>query len=99
MAFKTVVESFGQLTYTRVYQGKIVKGQTYVNARTGRSVRFGRLVRMHANDREDIDFGEAGDIIAIVGVDCASGDTFTSEGLTAVAGKHLRGQRGYPPVD
>ncbi|MFO1003175.1 MAG: elongation factor G [Planctomycetaceae bacterium] len=81
MAFKTVVESFGQLTYTRVYQGKIVKGQTYVNARTGRSVRFGRLVRMHANDREDIDFGEAGDIIAIVGVDCASGDTFTAEGL------------------
>ena len=81
MAFKTVVESFGQLTYTRVYQGKIVKGQSYVNARTGRSVRFGRLVRMHANDREDIDFGEAGDIIAIVGVDCASGDTFTAEGL------------------
>jgi elongation factor G len=81
MAFKTVVESFGQLTYTRVYQGKIVKGQTYINARTGRGVRFGRLVRMHSNDREDIDFGEAGDIIAIVGVDCASGDTFTSEGV------------------
>lgn len=81
MAFKTVVESFGQLTYTRVYQGKIVKGQTYINARTGRAVRFGRLVRMHSNDREDIDFGEAGDIIAIVGVDCASGDTFTSEGV------------------
>ncbi len=81
MAFKTVVENFGQLTYTRVYQGKIVKGQTYINARTGRGVRFGRLVRMHSNDREDIDFGEAGDIIAIVGVDCASGDTFTSEGV------------------
>ena len=81
MAFKTVVENFGQLTYTRVYQGKIVKGQTYINARTGRAVRFGRLVRMHSNDREDIDFGEAGDIIAIVGVDCASGDTFTSEGV------------------
>ena len=81
MAFKTVVENFGQLTYTRVYQGKIVKGQTYINARTGRAVRFGRLVRMHSNDREDIDFGEAGDIIAIVGVDCASGDTFTTEGV------------------
>jgi len=81
MAFKTVVESFGQLTYTRVYQGRIVKGQSYVNARTGRLVRFGRLVRMHANDREDIDGAEAGDIISIVGVDCASGDTFTAEGL------------------
>ena len=82
MAFKTVVESFGQLTYTRVYQGKIIKGQSYVNARTGRLVRFGRLVRMHANDREDIDLAEAGDIISIVGVDCASGDTFTAEGMT-----------------
>ncbi len=81
MAFKTVVESFGQLTYTRLYQGKIIKGQSYVNARTGKSVRFGRLVRMHANDREDIDSAEAGDIIALVGVDCASGDTFTADGM------------------
>ncbi|MBL8816604.1 MAG: elongation factor G [Planctomyces sp.] len=81
MAFKTVVESFGQLTYTRIYQGKITKGSTYVNARTGRSVRFGRLVRMHANEREDIDSAEAGDIISVVGVDCASGDTFTTEGM------------------
>lgn len=81
MAFKTVVESFGQLTYTRIYQGKIVKGQSYTNARTGKSVRFGRLVRMHANEREDIDGAEAGDIIALVGVDCASGDTFTAEGI------------------
>ncbi|MFN9718223.1 MAG: elongation factor G, partial [Planctomycetota bacterium] len=81
MAFKTVVESFGQLTYTRIYQGRIVKGQSYINARTGKSVRFGRLVRMHANEREDIDGAEAGDIIALVGVDCASGDTFTAEGL------------------
>jgi elongation factor G len=81
MAFKTVVESFGQLTYTRLYQGKIIKGQSYVNARTGKSVRFGRLVRMHSNDREDIDSAEAGDIIALVGVDCASGDTFTAEGM------------------
>lgn len=81
MAFKTVVESFGQLTYTRIYQGKITKGASYINARTGRAVRFGRLVRMHANEREDIDSAEAGDIIAIVGVDCASGDTFAAEGM------------------
>ncbi|MBS0206796.1 MAG: elongation factor G [Planctomycetes bacterium] len=82
MAFKTVVEQYGQLTYTRIYQGKIVKGESYFNTRTGKKVRFGRLVRMHANDREDVDVAEAGDIVALVGVDCASGDTFCSEGIT-----------------
>ncbi|MFO1040707.1 MAG: elongation factor G [Planctomycetaceae bacterium] len=82
MAFKTVVEQYGQLTYTRIYQGKIVKGESYFNTRTGKKVRFGRLVRMHANDREDVEFAEAGDIVALVGVDCASGDTFCSEGIT-----------------
>jgi len=80
MAFKTVLEQFGQLTYTRIYQGKIVKGESYINARTGQKVRFGRLVRMHSNDREDIDVAEAGDIIAVVGIDCASGDTFCGDG-------------------
>ncbi len=81
MAFKTVVEQFGQLTYFRVYQGKIEKGSSYTNTRTGKKVRFGRLLQMHANDREDIDLATAGDIIAVVGVDCASGDTFCGDGL------------------
>ncbi len=81
MAFKTVVETFGQLTYMRIYQGQIKKGDSYVNARTGNSVRFGRLVRMHSNDREEIDVASAGDIMAVVGVDCASGDTFLGEGV------------------
>ena len=81
MAFKTVVETFGQLTYMRIYQGTIKKGETYINARTGQSTRFGRLVRMHSNDREDIESAGAGDIIAVVGVDCASGDTFLGGGL------------------
>lgn len=81
MAFKTVVEAFGQLTYMRIYQGRLEKGKSYINARTGQSVRIGRIVRMHANDREDIDAGEAGDIVAVVGVDCASGDTFLGEGV------------------
>lgn len=81
MAFKTVVETFGQLTYMRIYQGKIVKGESYTNARTGQSIRFGRLVRMHSNDRVDIDSAGAGDIICVVGVDCASGDTFLGPGL------------------
>jgi elongation factor G len=80
MAFKTVLEQFGQLTYCRVYQGKIEKGGTYINARTGRKVRFGRLLRMHANDREEIEVAEPGDIVAVVGVDCASGDTFCGDG-------------------
>jgi len=76
MAFKTVVETFGQLTYFRVYQGELAKGDSYVNMRTGRKVRFGRLVRMHADQREDVERASAGDIVAVVGVDCASGDTF-----------------------
>ncbi|MBL8849257.1 MAG: elongation factor G [Planctomycetaceae bacterium] len=76
MAFKTVIEQFGQLTYFRIYQGKIAKGDSYTNTRTGKKVRFGRLLRMHANDRQDIDHANAGDIIAVVGVDCASGDSF-----------------------
>jgi elongation factor G len=80
MAFKTVVEMFGQLTYFRIYQGKIVKGENYTNTRIGKQVRFGRLLRMHADEREDIDVAEAGDIIAVVGVDCASGDTFCGKG-------------------
>jgi elongation factor G len=81
MAFKTVVETFGQLTYCRVYQGAIVKGESYTNQRTGKKIRFGRLVRMHADQREDVDKAEAGDIVAVVGVDCASGDTFCGHGI------------------
>lgn len=75
MAFKIVDESFGQLTYTRVYQGRIEKGGTYLNTRSGRKQRVGRILRMHANDREEIPVAEAGDIVALIGVDCSSGDT------------------------
>jgi len=76
MAFKLTEEQFGQLTYTRVYQGKLSKGDQVTNSRTVNKMRVGRMVRMHSNDRENIDVAEAGDIIAMVGVDCASGDTF-----------------------
>ncbi|MFB3894152.1 MAG: elongation factor G [Phycisphaerae bacterium] len=79
MAFKIVDESFGQLTYTRVYQGTLTKGSQVRNARTGKTQRVGRLVRMHANEREDIDLAKPGDIVAMVAVDCASGDTFCDE--------------------
>ena len=81
MAFKIVQEQFGQLTYTRIYQGTINKGDTYINTRTGQKTRFGRLVRMHANDRADVDTAGPGDIIAVVGMDCASGDTFCGDGV------------------
>jgi len=75
MAFKIVDESFGQLTYTRVYQGTIRKGRTYLNSRTQRKQRVGRILRMHADEREDIDQAVAGDIVALMGVECNSGDT------------------------
>ncbi|BAY09249.1 elongation factor G [Calothrix sp. NIES-2098] len=78
LAFKLTVESFGQLTYTRIYSGTVKQGDTVYNSRTGQRVQIGRLVRMHANKREEVKFAEAGDIIALLGVDCASGDTFCS---------------------
>ncbi len=81
MAFKIVDETFGQLSYTRIYQGKIVKGQSYINSRTNKKTRIGRIVRMHADDRQDVDEAGAGDIVALVGVDCASGDTFCDDGV------------------
>lgn len=81
MAFKIVDESFGQLTYTRVYQGTLQRSKPYRNARTGKSIRVGRIVRMHANQREDIDVAKPGDIVAMVGIDCASGDTFCDESI------------------
>ena len=79
MAFKTVVEQFCQLTFMRIYKGSMVKGESYTNTRTGKRQRFGRIVRMHANNREDIDVAGAGDIVAAVGVECASGDTYCGE--------------------
>ena len=79
MAFKITDEQFGQLTYTRIYQGTLTKGDTLYNTRTKKRVRVGRIVRMNSNDRENIDAASAGDIIAMIGVDCASGDTFVAE--------------------
>ena len=75
MAFKICDEPFGQVTYARLYQGKIVKGRVYKNARTGRAQRVGRIYRIHADKREDLDLASAGDIVGLMGVDCVSGDT------------------------
>ena len=79
MAFKIAEDPYGALTFMRIYQGKFIKGTTYYNQRTGRKERFSRIVRMHADQREEIDQAEAGDIVAVLGLDCTSGDTYASE--------------------
>lgn len=83
MAFKTVVEKYGQLTFLRVYQGTLQKGAQVMNVRTGKPTRIARLVRVHANKQEDLESAEAGDIVGAVGIDCFSGDTFTDRGFDA----------------
>ncbi len=90
LAFKLDEGRYGQLTYLRVYQGTIGKGTSIINSRTKRRHKVGRLVRMHADDMEDISETEAGDIVALFGIDCASGDTFTDESVqVAMSSMHV----------
>jgi elongation factor G len=79
MAFKIVDDPYGQLTFMRIYQGTLAKGESYYNQRTQQKQRFSRIVRMHSDKREEIDTAGAGDIVAVMGVDTASGDTYASE--------------------
>lgn len=77
LAFKLEESNFGQLTYIRVYQGSLRKGLNVFNARTNKKVKVPRIVRMHSNEMEEVQEIGAGEICAVFGIDCASGDTFT----------------------
>ena len=81
LGFKLEDGQYGQLTYVRVYQGALRKGEELLNTRSRKRFKVGRLVRMHADSMEDINEGAPGDIVALFGVECASGDTFCGGGL------------------
>lgn len=82
LAFKLEDGRFGQLTYMRIYQGGVKKGDTITNMSNGKRVKVPRLVRMHADEMHDIEEVGPGQIVAMFGIDCASGDTFTDGNLS-----------------
>lgn len=98
LAFKLEDGRFGQLTYVRVYRGQLSRGSMIVNSSSGRRVKVPRLVRMHANEMEDVDAVGAGEICAMFGVECASGDTFTSADDPSVAGIRMSQMHVPTPV-
>ncbi|MCL2043312.1 MAG: elongation factor G [Treponema sp.] len=81
LGFKLEDGQYGQLTYVRIYQGMLKKGEELINTRSRKRFKVGRLVRMHADSMEDINEGSPGDIVALFGIECASGDTFCGGGL------------------
>ena len=81
LGFKLEDGQYGQLTYVRVYQGSLKKGDELLNTRARKKFKVGRLVRMNSSSMEDINEGSPGDIVALFGIDCASGDTFCHPSL------------------
>ncbi len=84
LAFKLEDGRYGQLSYLRIYQGTLKRDEFIFNTRSGKKHKVGRLVRMHSDEMEDINAAGAGDIVAMFGIDCHSGDTFT-DGTLQVA--------------
>ncbi|HKK17604.1 MAG TPA: elongation factor G, partial [Opitutales bacterium] len=68
LAFKIMDDKYGALTFTRIYSGKISKGTNVLNSFTGKTERIGRIIEMHANDRNEVDSAQAGDIVALLGM-------------------------------
>ena len=81
LGFKLEDGQYGQLTYVRIYQGCLKKGDELMNTRARKKFKVGRLVRMNSSSMEDINEGTPGDIVALFGIDCASGDTFCHPSL------------------
>lgn len=77
LAFKLEEGRYGQLTYLRVYQGQLAKGDSILNLSSGKRVKVPRLARMHSNEMEEIQRAGPGQVVAMFGVDCGSGDSFT----------------------
>jgi elongation factor G len=84
LAFKLDETQFGQLTYMRIYQGMLKKGNVITNIADGKKVRLARIVRMHSNDMEEIDQAGAGEVVAMFGIDCRSMDTFSDGSVNLV---------------
>lgn len=92
LAFKLEENRFGQLTFIRVYQGSVKKGDQIYNVNEGKKVKVVRMIQMHADKLEDIEKATAGDIFALFGTECSSGDTFINrekEGLVSLSTMHV----------
>jgi elongation factor G len=68
LAFKIMDDRFGALTFTRIYSGTLSKGDTILDTATGKTERVSRIVEMHANDRQEVESAQAGDIVALIGM-------------------------------
>ncbi|MDJ0591659.1 MAG: EF-Tu/IF-2/RF-3 family GTPase [Pleurocapsa sp. MO_226.B13] len=80
LAFKLIDDEFGQLTYTRIYSGTLNKGDRLINTRTQQKIRVRRLVRIEVDKRQELESATVGEIVGLMGIECASGDTLCSLG-------------------